>query len=537
MTGKIIELGGGENPRYRPNVDVRPGPNVDIVANLEEPFPIEDNSYEGTYSQYVLEHIGWRKVPLFLKECLRILKPGGQAIFVIPNLKAQTEKLAKKEQWDFTDIGMIFGDQDYPDNTHKAGFSPEMIVRVLAEIGYKDITVTSLPSCDTDMVVEAYKMKGKGQVFEREYFDMGAYDFYLDFPVHFSTVDMLMELKPDSVLDVGGARGFIVKHLEDKGITAHCMDISNWCWHNRATNSFTIWDARKTPWPFEDKQFDLAVSIATLEHIEEEYIDDIISEFARVSKRGWHGISFEPSDNDLDWTHVLFKSKEWWEDKFNLLAPGYDVIILDKEEEKVDTDSHLPTDDGLIKLNLGSHYQQYHHGWTNVDILGLHDSTTHLRTKFMQYDLTKKIREEDNTVEAIIASHLIEHLTKKQGVKLLGECYRVLLPGGVLRLAVPDPRIIASKYLDGSISEFSMFNIGIVPDKEDNSYNFWNMLVSGHQIAYDNVSLTKIVEEAGFVDVRVMDFGESRCELISKQTYDLHPTISLYIEGNKPLEE
>lgn len=537
MTGEIVELGGGDNPRYRPNVDIRPGPTVDIVANLEGIFPIESNSYKGVYSEYLLEHIGWRKVPQFLRECLRILEPDGTAIFIIPNLKAQAKKIASKEEWDWEDISLIFGDQNFPDNLHKCGFSPRLITVLLAETGFRDITVSTLPSCETDMVVEAHKKSGKGQIFEREYFEMGAYDFYLDFPQHFTTVDMIMDMNPESVLDVGGARGFIVKHLVARGVPSHCMDISKWCYHNRVTDFITTWDARAAPWPFKDKQFDLAVSIALLEHIEEEYIDDVIKEFARVSKRGWHGISFEPSENDQDWTHVLFKPKEWWETKFSTLAPGYSVIIDDKETERESVEDHLPESDGNIKLNLGSHYQQYHHGWTNVDILGLHDSGKALRTKFMQYDVTKKVREEDNTVECIIASHLIEHLNKKNGKKLVEECYRVLKPGGVLRLATPDPRIIASKYLDGSISDFAIFNVGVSDDEADNAQSFWNLIVPGHKVIHDSVSLKNLLEEAGFINVHVMEFNQSRSEIIRKQTYDLHPSISFYMECSKPEEE
>ena len=82
---KIIELGGGNHPQIRPNVDVRAGDGVDYVANFEEPFPKEpwaqDGSWDGVFSHFVIEHISWRKVSQFVSEVFCILRPGGKAIF------------------------------------------------------------------------------------------------------------------------------------------------------------------------------------------------------------------------------------------------------------------------------------------------------------------------------------------------------------------------------------------------------------------------------------------------------------------------
>ena len=36
FTGSVIELGGGDNPYFRPNLDVRSGPTVDIVADFNK---------------------------------------------------------------------------------------------------------------------------------------------------------------------------------------------------------------------------------------------------------------------------------------------------------------------------------------------------------------------------------------------------------------------------------------------------------------------------------------------------------------------
>ena len=41
----------------------------------------------------------------------------------------------------------------------------------------------------------------------------------------------------------------------------------------------------------------------------------------------------------------------------------------------------------------------------------------------------------------------MEHFSKEDGEKLILECFRVLKPGGVLRIAIPDLEVIAKNYL------------------------------------------------------------------------------------------
>ncbi|MEO7318925.1 MAG: methyltransferase domain-containing protein [Chthoniobacteraceae bacterium] len=54
----------------------------------------------------------------------------------------------------------------------------------------------------------------------------------------------------------------------------------------------------------------------------------------------------------------------------------------------------------------------------------------------------------DNTFAAVYHSHVLEHLDGGAGRKLLRECFRVLQPGGVVRVVVPDLERIATGYLE-----------------------------------------------------------------------------------------
>lgn len=81
----------------------------------------------------------------------------------------------------------------------------------------------------------------------------------------------------------------------------------------------------------------------------------------------------------------------------------------------------------MTRLNLGSGHQQIS-GWLGVDC-----------DEAFSPDVLANVEElpfEDNSIEAIYASHVLEHV--EYGSKALQEWLRVLEPGGRLWVAVPD---------------------------------------------------------------------------------------------------
>jgi predicted SAM-dependent methyltransferase len=153
----ILEVGGGDMPTFRPNMDIRPLPTVDIVADLEERFPIADESYGTIYGYYLLEHLSWRSLPLFISECHRVIKPGGSAVFTVPNTLAQCKRAANTKVWTLEISSLLFGGQDYSDNAHKNALSPEYAIRMFKEAGFHDVVIHEHPVSDTDMIIEARK--------------------------------------------------------------------------------------------------------------------------------------------------------------------------------------------------------------------------------------------------------------------------------------------------------------------------------------------------------------------------------------------
>ncbi|MBI2806737.1 MAG: methyltransferase domain-containing protein [Planctomycetes bacterium] len=90
-------------------------------------------------------------------------------------------------------------------------------------------------------------------------------------------------------------------------------------------------------------------------------------------------------------------------------------------------------------LNLGCG-QRFHPAWTNLDLHPVHSS-------IQRWDVQTALPFGDETFDAVYHSHLFEHLPRARTAPFLTECHRVLKPGGVLRLAVPDLETIARLYL------------------------------------------------------------------------------------------
>jgi len=90
-----------------------------------------------------------------------------------------------------------------------------------------------------------------------------------------------------------------------------------------------------------------------------------------------------------------------------------------------------------LNLGCGNHF---HPDWINIDF----QSTG---TNVIAHDLRKPIPFEDKTFDAVYHSHILEHFTRSEAKPFLQECLRVLRPGGVLRVVVPDLEQIAREYL------------------------------------------------------------------------------------------
>ena len=127
------------------NIDVRrTRPEVlvmDIEKELLRPFP--DNSADEIIARDCIEHISWRRVEDLLRDIYRVLKPGGKVYIQVPDLEAIAKKIILNPDFRYGELEgwkaisyWVYGGQDYPENTHKAGFTIPTLKRLLESIGF-----------------------------------------------------------------------------------------------------------------------------------------------------------------------------------------------------------------------------------------------------------------------------------------------------------------------------------------------------------------------------------------------------------------
>ncbi|NLI14430.1 class I SAM-dependent methyltransferase [Pelotomaculum propionicicum] len=82
---KILDLGCGPNKIPGAiGVDLRPGPNVDVVHDLDiYPWPFKDNEFDLICASHIMEHL--EDVVRAVEEIHRITRPGGVAQVLVPH--------------------------------------------------------------------------------------------------------------------------------------------------------------------------------------------------------------------------------------------------------------------------------------------------------------------------------------------------------------------------------------------------------------------------------------------------------------------
>ena len=118
----------------------------------------------------------------------------------------------------------------------------------------------------------------------------------------------------------------------------------------------------------------------------------------------------------------------------------------------------------------------------------------------------------DNAVDDLLAQHIIEHFPWQQTEKVLAEWYRVLKPGGVIKIICPDLDYILRVYLGLNNSFLDDWKAEVTepgmtfPDGADKDIDIWaNFKLFSSDAKYDNHFATfnyrllkKRLENAGF---------------------------------------
>ncbi len=137
-------------------------------------------------------------------------------------------------------------------------------------------------------------------------------------------------------------------------------------------------------------------------------------------------------------------------------------------------------------------------GWLNTDIEPGGDGLAYL-------DATKRFPFEDESVHYIFSEHVIEHLTYDEGKAMIAEAYRVLTPGGKMRVSTPNlmqfialfdknPSDEARAYMEGKLKWHRW------PKEPNAAAIILNLQMSswGHKFMYDFETLSGALVRGGF---------------------------------------
>jgi SAM-dependent methyltransferase len=183
------------------------------------------------------------------------------------------------------------------------------------------------------------------------------------------------------------------------------------------------------------------------------------------------------------------------------------------------------------------------------------------------HDLRKGIPFPDNSIDAVYHSHFLEHLDRRDAPRFLADVCRVLRPGGIHRIVVPDWEQICREYVhlvdlggdsdqaqrhDSYISGMieQMVRVEAFGTSRQPPVRRWleNLVLGGaqqrgetHRWMYDRINLGCLLADAGYDHITLQQYDRSYVPNWS--TYGLDHNASgheykpgsLYMEAMKPL--
>lgn len=194
------------------------------------------------------------------------------------------------------------------------------------------------------------------------------------------------------------------------------------------------------------------------------------------------------------------------------------------------------TASNYVNLGSGSHYIA---GFINIDFFITR------APKDYGADLRFPLKIASNTVNGIISEHTIEHLTYGQSTAILAECHRILKPGGVLRVIVPDLSLFIRNYSDNNQEWFTRWEQLMFTASGDASRRKRRLKTNlqaisfvtqeyGHVSCWDWATMRACLQEGGFRTVNQTQFREGRDpKLLVDQDDESRRFVSLYVEAVK----
>jgi ubiquinone/menaquinone biosynthesis C-methylase UbiE len=196
----------------------------------------------------------------------------------------------------------------------------------------------------------------------------------------------------------------------------------------------------------------------------------------------------------------------------------------------------------LVNVGCGSSGLE---GWVNIDCFP-NEGVTCVR------DCRTYLPLAPGSARGIFTEHFLEHLDYyEEAPRFLTDCRRVLQPGGVLRVIVPDGAKYLRAYTDGDLPSMRAFSplASMDASSDDRPFstlkevvpfrtkmevvNFHFRQSGQHRFSYDDETLATLLRDCGFEDVTKRDFRSSALSELAIDSDSRAPE-SLVMEGIAP---
>lgn len=176
--------------------------------------------------------------------------------------------------------------------------------------------------------------------------------------------------------------------------------------------------------------------------------------------------------------------------------------------------SQYQSENSVQKLHIGCGGNLMS-GWLNSDIFPDTIMTAYL-------DASQTFPIADNTFDYVYSEHVFEHLNFQAQLNYLKESFRILRPGGKIRIATPDfnflihlasneTSTVEKEYLEWNFNHFLPAINAELKDNRDlevyvinNYFRDW-----GHQLIHNKESLRHLINLTGFENVYELAVSES----------------------------
>jgi predicted SAM-dependent methyltransferase len=191
----------------------------------------------------------------------------------------------------------------------------------------------------------------------------------------------------------------------------------------------------------------------------------------------------------------------------------------------------------MIKVNIGCGFGWMENGWIGIDYDGTASSWKNNRKKlqYINCNILDGLPFEDNSVDVIYMSHVLEHFTFQEAHLVLGELNRCLTYNGVLAIIVPDLDFYIEQFCQRN--ESTLCESSIVGGRLQNTLtdNFLMNFYSDpdfnntcHKYAYNFENLFTFLADMSFYQIRKAQYRNF--EYVPDINGDNFKSFSLYAE-------